>query len=113
MQSSFIFSSSFSYSIDSCTIIQLYHCTNYIYIYVYSIFVFNFHMTENVSLVYLILVNINLEVYIIDFVYIYYNLVTEMQAAAAIIFRFPGAYFIVMSYFQKSRYSVFRIVLHT
>ena len=44
-------------------------------------------MIENVSLVYLILINFNLEVSIIDviYVYIYYNLVTEMQAAVAII----------------------------
>ena len=44
-------------------------------------------MIENVSLVYLILININLEVSIIDVIYvcIYYNLVTEMQAAVAII----------------------------
>ena len=60
-----------------------------LYIGLYSIFVFNFHMIENVSLVYLILININLEVYIIDVIYvyniIYYNLVTEMQTAVAII----------------------------
>ena len=57
-------------------------------IYIYSIFVFNFHMIENVSLVYLILININFEVSIIDVIYvyiIYHNLVTEMQAAVAII----------------------------
>ena len=60
--------------------IQLFHCINYIY----SIVVFKFHMIKNVSLVYLILIKINLECSIID-IYIYYNLVTEMQAAVAII----------------------------
>ena len=56
-------------------------------LYIYSIFVFNFHIIENTSLVYLILNNIHLKIYIIDviYVYIYHNLVTEMQAAVAII----------------------------
>ena len=42
---------------------------------------------EKTSLVYLILININLEVSISDVIYIciYHNLVTEMQAAVAII----------------------------
>ena len=44
-------------------------------------------MIENVSLAYLILININLEVSITDviYIYIYHTLVTEMQAAVAII----------------------------
>ena len=46
-------------------------------------------MIENVSLGYLILININREVSISDVIYIhiyiYHNLVTEMQAAVAII----------------------------
>ena len=67
------------------SVISLYKL--YIYIYIYSIFVINFHMIKNVSLVYLILIKINLEVSVIDVIYkyIYYNLVTEMQAAVAII----------------------------
>ena len=57
----------------------------YIYIYIFH-FRFQFSHDRNVSLVYLILININLEVSIIDVIYVlYYNLVTEMQAAVAII----------------------------